>query len=392
MFYSTIEKVPQMDIMNVRYEELNQTISGLKNTGVPLITYDGTNFGPSGCGDDIGSYYFIPKLSVIFNLSLDSSITLFYTGIVMLSFIIGAIGFWNYSKTNVGKWISLFTLVLLSVMLISYGDIYVAFGCTAMALIPWCLYLWRRNQFRNILIYCLIAGFIIGISNFIRAFSGLSILIFIVLIAIFSKQFLLKQKIIIISTLLIGVITIQLYSGHLVKSRNDYLISKNVSELILGRHAFWHNIYIGLGFLNNKYDIKYSDSYGGEKVYSMSPDATYGSEEWNSILRSEVFKIAKNDPAFILRQVFAKLGVCLMYVLIFANLGLLFSFFYPKGWKLELVFALCLLINALPGILVMPRFSYLFGLITLAAIYGVVSIDHGLHVRHNKFENSLAHP
>ena len=368
-----------MDIMNVRYQELIETIDGLQYTGVPLITYDGINFGPSGVGDDIGSYYFIPKLAVIFNLSLDQSIALFYAGIVVLAFLFGAMGLWQYCKTSLGKWISLFALVLLSGVLLSYGDIYVTFGCTTMVLVPWCLYLSERNTFNSFLIYCAIAGFVIGTAHFIRAFSGMSVLFFIVTLVILNKRYIRKQKVIIITTLFIGIITVQLYTVHLVQLRNEYLSNlKNVSNLILGRHAFWHNIYIGLGFLHNDYGIIYNDSIGAEKVYSMKPSATYGSQEWNVILRNEVFHLIKNDPTFVIKQAFAKFGVCLMYILVFSNFGIVFAIFYPKHWKIECVFALGMLINALPGILVIPRFSYLFGLITLATLYGVISIDYGL--------------
>ena len=53
--------------MEVRYQELKESIDGLIQTGIPLITYDGKNFGSSGVGDDIGAYYFIPKIAVLFD-------------------------------------------------------------------------------------------------------------------------------------------------------------------------------------------------------------------------------------------------------------------------------------------------------------------------------------
>lgn len=382
MIYSDfIEDVQKMEIMNARYKELSETIDGLQYSSIPLVTYDGTNVGPSGCGDDIGAYYFIPKLSIIFNLGLDQSITLFYTSMIGLSFIIGVIGLWKYCKTATGRWCGLFAMLLLSIIFVSNGDIYVTFGCTAMVLIPWCLYLQKLNSFYISLIYCIIAGFIIGISNFIRAYSSLSAALFIIVLFVLNRHYIKKQKVIILSALFIGVMTVQLYSSYLVQRRNDYLVDNNGYDFILGSHALWHNIYIGLGFLNNDYNIKYKDYTGGDKVYSTSPNAVFGSQEWNTILKQEVFQIIEDDPVFVIKQVFAKLGVCFMYILVFANIGIIFAVIYPKGWKIECVFAFCIIINALPGILVMPRFSYLLGLIALAAIYSVVSIDHGLIIR-----------
>ena len=38
-------KVFQIEIMEVRYQELKESIDGLIQTGIPLITYDGKNFG-----------------------------------------------------------------------------------------------------------------------------------------------------------------------------------------------------------------------------------------------------------------------------------------------------------------------------------------------------------
>ena len=68
-----------------------------------------------------------------------------------------------------------------------------------------------------------------------------------------------------------------------------------------------------------------------------------------------------------------------MYLLIFANVGLILAYIYPKERLLDFAFAGAMGFNALFGILVLPLAQYLLGLISFSTIYGMISIDFALH-------------
>jgi hypothetical protein len=62
----------------------------------------------------------------------------------------------------------------------------------------------------------------------------------------------------------------------------------------------WHTAYIGFGWKENKYGIIYKDGSASAKVKEYDPGITYLSEEYMRVLRSEYFKLLKEDPAFFI--------------------------------------------------------------------------------------------
>jgi len=100
-----------MEIMGCRYQTLRATVEGYARTGVPLVSGE---YGQIGCSEDIGPYYFIPKLMHLGGLQLDVAIDVFYIGIVALSFLAGAPAIWLYCKTYLGRVVSLLGFIFLS--------------------------------------------------------------------------------------------------------------------------------------------------------------------------------------------------------------------------------------------------------------------------------------
>jgi len=195
-----------------------------------------------------------------------------------------------------------------------------------------------------------------------------------------TTRFSWKVKTIYVSIFLCAMLSVFIYFGYLVEERDSYYYSKIGSTYNppLNHHVFWHSVHCGFGFLNNEYGIVWQDENAKETVAAIDPNAHYGSPEYNAILKNSILHLIKSDPHFFLRTIFAKLGVCLMYLLIFGNVGLLISLFYPKGLLIELPFAIGIAFNASFGIIVMPYPDYLLGLIAFSAIYGMVAIDFAL--------------
>lgn len=131
--------------------------------------------------------------------------------------------------------------------------------------------------------------------------------------------------------------------------------------------------------MNNDHGIIWKDENAYLRVASIDPNVTYGSDHYSRILKDQVFHLVKSDPHFVLRTIFAKVGVCLMYLLVFGNIGLLLSRFYRKGLLVDLPFAVGMAFNAAFGIIVMPSLDYLLGLVAFSTIYGLVSIDFAVN-------------
>jgi hypothetical protein len=124
--------------------------------------------------------------------------------------------------------------------------------------------------------------------------------------------------------------------------------------------------------------IKYDDWVAINKVHSISPDTEQYSKEYVEILKEEVFRLIGSHTNFVLKTVFAKIGVMLFYIIYSANLGLIAAYYYPKKRALESAFLVAILFSAAPGILVMPFRGYILGFIALSLFYGLVSLNEAV--------------
>ncbi|MBE0447664.1 MAG: hypothetical protein IBX64_06135 [Actinobacteria bacterium] len=366
--------------MPIRYQMLQEALAGYEKTGVPLVAYDGKSLQPAGFGDDIGIYYVIPKIVHAFGLSIDQAITAFYIGIILVSLALGLIGSFLLFKTWSGRLVALISLFGVALYSFRVGDVYLAFTYITIAIVPLSLYFAHSKKLStSFVIFFLLAGIGIGIAHYVRSHTGTAVLIFMLSLVTFYLRFPWRKRLVLIISLIFGILAVMLYFNILLDQREAYLVKNQPNyKQTIGKHPFWHSIYIGFGYLNNDYGLKYKDEIAIRKVRSISPSAIYFSEEYEAILKNEVINLIKGNPRFVLDTVFAKLGVIIYFLLKFANIGLLAAILYPKGWSIEVAFWNALGFNSLFGILVTPNPAYLLGFIAFATIYGIVSINHAI--------------
>jgi hypothetical protein len=72
-------------------------------------------------------------------------------------------------------------------------------------------------------------------------------------------------------------------------------------------------------------------------------------------------------------------------ILVFANFGLLAALWYPKPWQLDFAFWMAFAVSAAPVVLFAPVPLYRLGVISLAVVYGVVSLDQAFTSRKMAF-------
>jgi hypothetical protein len=360
---------------------LKEALSGYLKTGIPFIAYDGKGLKPAGVGDDMGMYYFIPKITRLLGISIDQSIDLLFITMTIVSLVIGIIGLYLFLKNLKTK-----VLGILAIILLTYwcyflsGGIYIMFLLVTIAIIPLLLYFSRQRKINlTFIVFLLFSGFTVGIANMFRSHSGTSVLIFMAIILVFYLQTPWKKKIMLLMFVALGVLAPSLYFHQILDRRDTYL--KNLYpnyKVALKGHPFWHTTYIGFGFLDNEFGIKYKDEIAIEKVQSISPKTDYLSEEYETILKNETLNLIRTRPRFVVQTIFAKLGVIFLYLLIFANVGLIATLFYKKDWQIEMAFGSGMIFNSLFGVLAIPSSRYLMGFITLASLYGIFSIDEAL--------------
>ncbi len=375
-------------LMPSRYLDLIQTMHGYALSCTPLVAFDGNNFLPAGYSDDLGIYYLVPWVSRTFHLTLVKSIVSVLFSTMLLGLAVGCWGFLFALQSRAGKQISIIALLFLTAIAYHVGDVYVFEFAVCLAVLPWALYFFRVKTSTSVVFLCFIAGvgMVTGTGSLVRFSSAPPTLAVIALLLVVYVHASIRRKGALVAVLLLSFFLPRLYFQHLTSERDAFLMPR-VAGYQAGesRHALGHFAYAGLGFLSNPYvPGGVSDEVSKDKVQAVAPGVAYLSLEYDKVLRHEVMSIAIHHPNLFLFTIFAKLGVVAGVILVFANIGLFAALMYPKPWQLDLAFWIAFAISAAPMVLFAPVPLYLLGVISLATVYGVVSLDQAFASRTKK--------
>ncbi len=367
-------------LMAARWSTLQLSLAGYQRTGVRLVGWDGSRLVPAEYKDDSGFDFFIPPLASAFRLSLAKSVDFFIGGILISGYLLGLIGLLLLFKSWWARCLAIFEVLLLAVLCLRIGDVYVVQSSIAMAAIPWVLYFSRKWQSEWQFPFFLVLGVALGISNFVRAQSGTTVLMFCLPLLAFYGDTSPKRRVLLLASLLAGSAASTLYFRHAFVVRDAYIQSHQSDYLPAPRqHPVWHSVYIGLGFVSNPYvPGGYCDQVGVDKVHSLSPNTAFLSPEYDRILAQQVYQLAKSHPSVLMINLAAKLGILQLLALLAGNVGLLAAIWYRKPLSLDVASWMTVGFGALPGLLAVPTPSYVLGAITVLVLYGLVSADHAL--------------
>jgi len=203
------------------------------------------------------------------------------------------------------------------------------------------------------------------------------------MLLLLSRRATVQSKGVIILILLAGFMIPRTYFRYLL-TRSDRFLQQNVAGYRTGdaRHVLGHFAYEGLGFLSNPYvPGGICDEVAKEKVQSIAPGAGYMSSDYDRILWREVVSIVRRHPTLVAFTTLAKLGIIIGLIVLFANIGLVAAFWYRLPWEIHVAFWTGFAISSAPLVLLAPLPMYCLGVISLAVIYGVIGLDHGLASR-----------
>lgn len=364
-------------IMPFRYEELGRAVEGYARTGVALIADGPRGLAPAGVSDDIGIYFFIPKVVHSLQVPLDRGIELFFTGSIVLSLLVGVIGGLLAFKTWPGRCAALLGALLIGLLCYKTGDVYLVPGVLALAVVPWLLYaLNGRLKAGPTVIIGVLTGVAVGTGHYLRAHAGTAVVLFLVTLVLLYRRSPGRTRLALAAAFVVGLLLPVAGFARLVSQRDAYLIAHGVVPNADSHHAFWHSVYIGFGFLTNNHGIRYDDWVAIDLAKRRSPQVIIWSRGYEKIIKDEVFKLVREDPRLIGQTVFAKLGVLGFYLALFGGVGIALAVRRVNPFPSDLAFAVAIAFSALPGILVMPMASYLTGFIALCLLYGVVGVEH----------------
>jgi hypothetical protein len=360
-----------------RAEDVRNAVAGYEATGVPLVAFDGTSFTPAGASNDVGMFYFIPKISAAFGLDAAFATEVFLLLILLGGLISGAVASWVLFSHWYSRAVALVALTLLGVVAAFMGDQYlIAPAVTAGLMLPF-LYVHRCNLGDTPTgVFLLIVGVVAGLGHVTRAHAATAVVLAIATVIVCSRGRSLARRGLLLLPLLIGSTAAPLLFKQVVARREAFLSAQRADyQPVYAAHPFWHSVYIGFGFLSNPYVPAYRDEVAIARVNAVAPGTPYVSREYERVLRSEVFRLVRDRPALVVGTLFAKLGVVLLHLVIFANAGLIAALRRRNPPPVEAAFWVALGFSALQGLLVMPWPGYLSGFIAFAALYGVVTLN-----------------
>lgn len=362
--------------MDSRHSQLEDALRGLDATDIPLVSLNSSTYAPSGYTDDLGIYYFIPQLAKIFDISIDQAIDIFFTSLLWIGMSFSLFFFFSIFKHWGSRLTTTIGLLLLTYAAYRYAEVHIAAFFSVASLVPMWIH-WHQTSGKlnwKFFLGIALSGLVIGYCNIIRSHAGTGTFLFIS--ALFLLNLANKHKFIAISALIIFSAIPYLHFKVLETNRDQYLMKIHPDYHPLSiLHPRWHSIYIGFGYLENKYGITYDDTISDLKARTVNPKVVYCSNEYERILRDQCFLLLKNDPLFVFKTVFFKILKLFFTCLKFSNLGLLLAFLYIKpSLRYTTPFLIAAMFYSVSGILVIPLNAYVMGMVSTATLFGITMI------------------
>lgn len=341
---------------------------------IPLFSFQKGIIGSFSSCDDPGLYLYIPVLSYICNVDAWYGAQLFTWGLCSFLFFSFVVLIVSVPRSLFIRLIAILIAACLVLKLSSVYDVYIA---TAGVFAPIILFLFGHKRQSQKMIY--ISAFLLGLMgqslSLVRLYAFLPplciFLIFLLGLSWVSSQ----KKIIVLLLFVFGAMIPKLHYSYAQNIKNNHLLSLGHKPRLDSRHGFWHNIYIGFGFTRNPYNIVWHDSCSVAAARKVNSQVKDGTPEYEKTVKRLIWELFKKDRHFILTSLFARLGVVIMFFLLwFGWIGIGYAYFFPKPWYEEVGFLFALGVSALPGILTIPNFEYLTGFITCTVLYTIYSM------------------
>ena len=358
-----------------RIVNLVATFAAYTKYGVLLLYEKSAILSPLKCCDDLGLFMYVPLISSLVSVDPLVGTKIFIFAVTALFFIVTGGSLFFLSRTMLGYGVVACGLYRLMAPLKQLSDVYIAYMVPFLS-IPLLLLVLEKKHKNLFLISFFVCGLVSSFSDIIRIYASFPVIVFFLIVLLFNSTFVRFRKAIPLAFLLLGYAIPYGHFRYVLHQRDAFLAREGIAKgEVSNAHVFWHNMYIGLGFLANKHDIIWNDSCGEAHARKIIPGVEVGTQAYESTIRDLIVNLIKTDRYFIANVLFAKLGILLFFFLLYWGfLGLLAAYFVPKVWYVEVAFVCCAGISAAPGLLTLPVTAYFMGFITCTVLYTIYSI------------------
>lgn len=385
-------KIPNdVRLMSSRLVEIEASLNVLKQGGPALLGLGGkgsaeadqlasgrsaaADYVPLGLSDDQGIYFYVPVLANAFGAD-DPKLVLkwFFISLYALLILVYPLVFYSlFESIPFALFIPL--PLLFKFDFIWNTDIYWVSAWILLLAFPFLFLLSKRQIQRETLLVLSLLMILASFASSVRIHAGLPVLLAALLLVLTKEKNWFRRGGFVV-LLLAFYTSIHIFGFDLIRSYRDWVIGRpGMSDGLPVQHPFWHNAYIGLGYLKNGYGIDWNDAVANEHVRRVNPGARYLSPEYEATLRTLYLNILKTDPGFVLKGLGAKLLVVFTDTQrTFGPLIVFSPFIFLIGRRRKEIrnYGILLLpafmVSVLPPLLTIPRGGYELGWLGAAGL------------------------
>jgi hypothetical protein len=281
--------------------------------GGPLLVgrYDGATgaYYSIEMGDDEGEFVYVPAITRLFGVA-DPLVMLrdLYLILVALTAACYPLVFYRLTRSTLAGVVAPL-LFLVCMVSIGFLDIYWVPAWGAFTFLP-LVFLLARSWPRFGIVA--VAGLSLGASwmSSIRSDSGLGIAIAAAALLVLRgwRWWRLLPALAMVAVLYISINT---FVFSAIRADRDHRIGTLAAQRIdvSGKHALWYNAYAGIGYLPNKYGLRYEDGVPAARALHEAPGVVPFSDRFEAVLRRAFLDFVSRHPAEAIRQYGAKLVV-----------------------------------------------------------------------------------
>ena len=262
-------------------------------------------------GDDPGIYLYLPELGHLTgDDSAASLLRWFFIGSMALVLLTYPLVFYLlFDSIAMGVVAPLALLVRFHFLWNT--DIFWVPAWAVLLCIPPILAVARLRWRPRLSIGVLFAATVVGsYANSIRSGAGTPIAVTAVIVALLRERGLIRRLLATVAVI-IGYLSVNTLALAAVRAYRDHVAHLDVNRADLpASHPFWHPAYLGLGYLPNKWGIRWSDSVGLAAARRVDPNVVYLTPHYEHILRHLYFSILRTDPGYVARVYSTKIAVC----------------------------------------------------------------------------------
>jgi len=302
-------------IESSRATSLQGALRELDNGGPPLTARypragGGYTLAATSPGDDQGIFVYVPGIAHVLGLSNALSamrilfVIMFFAPLLLYPLLFARL-FDSLVAGLIAPWGLLACLLALG-----FRDVLWITEWAVLALLPPLMLLdrrWHRWGIAWLLVVMVGASF----ANSIRSQSGLGVALA-VLIVVLKRPWRWRWRLALIVPLLVAYLSITTFGFAGLRSWRASDVGLRATETG-NSHLVWHPIFLGLGYMPNRYDLHWSDSEAIAVVHAYRPSLRYPTAAYDAAVRHIFFQLVSRDPGLLLRSVADKLLVVLLF-------------------------------------------------------------------------------